>query len=157
LKLRLNGNILSPRVTFSGGWPVCLAVFAMTKYLVMLMSLLLWSGLAYGADEPDDKKCPDGSVEKKPARTEAEKRKDEWKKLSPEEREAKRKEIKERLEKRIFGLRQKQTNNTITAQEARDLSRSEHILKRFEQNPPSMPRTPRAPTNAPAAPPPAEK
>lgn len=76
------------------------------------------------ADEPADKR---------PNREEPDKRKD-WKKLSPEEREAKRKEIKARLEKRISELRSKQTNETITAQETRELGRSEQILKRFEQN-----------------------
>ncbi|HEY0548698.1 MAG TPA: hypothetical protein VGF13_03795, partial [Verrucomicrobiae bacterium] len=67
-------------------------------------------------------------------REETEKRKENWKKLSPEEREAKRKEIKARLEKRIVDLRVKQTNEVITASEVRELARSEQILKRFEQN-----------------------
>jgi len=65
-----------------------------------------------------------------------EKRRDEFNKLSPEEREAKRKEIKARLEKRLGELRAKQTNGTITTEETRELSRREQILKRFNQPPP---------------------
>lgn len=97
-------------------------------------------------------RAADTPGEKKPGREEMEKRKEEWKKLSPEEREAKRKEIKGRLEKRICELKTRQTNTTITAQETHELSRSEQILKRFEQSGPFSPRGERAVTNAPAAP-----
>jgi acyl-CoA reductase-like NAD-dependent aldehyde dehydrogenase len=102
-------------------------------------------------------RAADEPAEKKPAREEADKRKEDWKKLSPEEREAKRMEIKGRLEKRICELRTKQTNNTITAQEIRDLARSEQILKRFETNGPPVLRGERVLTNTPAAPAPPEK
>lgn len=94
----------------------------------------------------------DEPAEKKPAHEDGDKRKEDWKKFSPEEREAKRVEIKARLEKRICDLRTKQTNNTITAQEGRDLVRSEQILKRFEPNGKPAPRGERNLTNAPAAP-----
>jgi len=70
-----------------------------------------------------------------PSREEREKRREEFNKLTPEEREAKRKEIKGRLEKRICELRSKQTNATITTQETRELERREQILKRFDQAP----------------------
>jgi acyl-CoA reductase-like NAD-dependent aldehyde dehydrogenase len=43
-----------------------------------------------------------------------EKRREEFNKLTTEEREAKRKELRERLEKRLGELRAKQTNGTIT-------------------------------------------
>lgn len=86
------------------------------------------------ADEPAEKKP-------KPAREDGDKRKEEWNKLSPEQREAKRAEIKTRLEKRICELRTKQTNNTISAQELRDLTRSEQVLKKFETN--AVPSTPK--------------
>lgn len=102
-------------------------------------------------------RAADEPAEKKPSREEADKRKEDWKKLSPEEREAKRVEIKGRLEKRICELRTKQTNNTITAQEIRDLTRSEQILKRFESNGPPVLRGERALTNTPAAPAPPQK
>ena len=59
---------------------------------------------------------------------------EEWDKMTPEQRESKRKEIKERLEKRIAELHAKQTAGTISTQETSELSRSEKILKRFEQN-----------------------
>ena len=96
-------------------------------------------------------RAEDPPAEKRPTREEMEKRMEDWKKLSPEEREAKRKEIKERLEKRIAALRSKQTNETITAQETNELVRSEKILKRFEQNGPP-PRGERPKTDEPAAP-----
>ncbi len=76
---------------------------------------------------------------------------EEWEKMTPEQREAKRKEIKERLEKRIAELRAKQTDGTITAQEMSELSRSEKILKRFEQNG-QPPRGERPKATEPAAP-----
>jgi hypothetical protein len=94
-------------------------------------------------------------ADKKPSREELDKRKEDWKKLTPEEREAKRIEIKTRLETRITELRIKRTNETITAQESRELSRSEQVLKRFEQNGPGPARE-RVLTNGPAAPEPSK-
>lgn len=79
-----------------------------------------------------------------PSREEREKRREQFNKLTPEQREAKRKEIKERLEKRISELRVRQTNATITVQESRELERREQILKRFEQ-PPAQAAEPAAP------------
>jgi hypothetical protein len=118
------------------------------RWAVVIAALFAVSAVSMReADEP---------VEKKPTREESDKRKEEWKKMSPQEREAKRLEIKGRLEKRICELRTKQTNDTITAQESRELSRSEQILKRFEPNGPH-PKGERAVTNAPAAPAPPEK
>jgi hypothetical protein len=70
-----------------------------------------------------------------PSREERGKRREEFNKLTPEEREAKRKELKERLEKRIAELRIKRTNGALTSQETRELERREQILKRFEQTP----------------------
>jgi acyl-CoA reductase-like NAD-dependent aldehyde dehydrogenase len=103
-------------------------VFALTKHFSLFLGIALCAAgtaVVPAADDPG---------EKRPGREETEKRKENWKKLSPEEREAKRKEIKARLEKRIGELRMKQTDGTITASEARELARSEQILKRFEQN-----------------------
>ena len=87
-----------------------------------------------------------------PNREEWDKRREAFQKMTPEEREAKRKEIKERLESRIAELRGKQTNSTITAQEGRELSRGELILKRFEQNGTAPPRDDRPKSGEPAAP-----
>lgn len=84
-----------------------------------------------------------------PSREERAKRREEFNKLTPEEREAKRKELKERLEKRIAELRARQTNGTLNAHETRELERREQILKRFEQLP--------VPAAEPAAPPPPDK
>jgi len=99
----------------------------------------------------------DGPVEKKPAREEGGRRKEDWKKLSPAEREAKRDEIKGRLEKRVAELREKKEKKTITAQEERDLTRSEQILKRFETMESKESPLLRGGTNTPAAPAPPEK
>ena len=70
-----------------------------------------------------------------PSREERGKRREEFNKLTPEERESKRKELKERLEKRTAELRAKQTNGTLNAQETRELERREQILKRFDAAP----------------------
>jgi hypothetical protein len=66
------------------------------------------------------------------SRSDWEKRREQLKNMTPEERAAKRKEIQERLEKRIAELRHRQTNGTLSAQETRELERREQILKRFE-------------------------
>lgn len=125
-------------------------MFNRTKWnwAVLAAALFVLSATVERADEP---------AVKKPAREEGGKRKEDWKKLSPEEREAKRVEIKGRLEKRICELRTKQTNNTITAQEIRDLTRSVEILQRFETNRPPVLRGERALTNTPAAPAPPQQ
>jgi hypothetical protein len=75
------------------------------------------------------------------ARARDEKRKHDFQKMSPAEREAKRKEIKARLDARLAELRSKHTNGAITIQEQRELARCEQILKRF--NEPKPPRPPR--------------
>lgn len=81
---------------------------------------------------PDDSNSKARRTNAGPDRAEWERR---LKNMTPEEREAKRKELKERLEKRIAELHAKQTNATITPQETRELERREQILKRFEQPP----------------------
>jgi hypothetical protein len=53
--------------------------------------------------------------------------------MTVEERKAKRQEIKGRLEKQLGLLREKKTNGTLTAQEARRLERLETVGKRFKQ------------------------
>jgi hypothetical protein len=52
--------------------------------------------------------------------------------LSPEEREAKRKEIKERIDAQISALQQKQTGGPITEPEQRRLERMQRMSKRLE-------------------------
>jgi hypothetical protein len=103
------------------------------------------------SSEPRDAKAKEThKTNAAPARGEADRRR-ELRNMTPEERAAKRQEIKERLEKRIAELRSRQTNATLTAQETRELERREQILKRFEQN--EMPRFERPSpviTNSPA-------
>lgn len=74
----------------------------------------------------------------KDGKNEWEKRRDEFNKLPPAEREAKRLEIKTRLEKRITELRVRQTNSTLSTEDTKRLERSEQLLKRFEQNGPGL-------------------
>lgn len=120
---------------------------AVKKWLWLPLSAsLLAAGLSPlgAADDPPEKRT---------GREDSEKRKENWNKLTPEERETKRKEIVARLEKRISELRTKQTNATITTVEARELVRSEQIRKRFEQNLSAAGKTERPKTNdLPAAP-----
>lgn len=86
------------------------------------------------ADVPRDKAGTNRDDKKKEERAkEAEKRREEFNKLSPEQKEAKRKEFKARLEKRIGDLRCKQTNGTLDDEELRELQRREQLLKRFDQ------------------------
>ncbi len=92
-----------------------------------------------------------------PFRAEWEKRREELEKMTPEEREAKRKELKERLEKRISELRLKESAGTLTSQEKRELERREQVLKRFEQAVPGGPKGEAPRRREPAAPAPPEK
>ena len=136
---------------------VCFNVLVM-NWLTLLMSVLLMASVAVvRADEPAEKRPGksesdkrkkedkgvdrddrDGKESRKtnhpPSRGDWEKRREQLKNMSPEERLAKRKEIKERLEKRIAELRARQTNGTLSPQETRELERREQILKRFESD-----------------------
>jgi len=118
--------------------------------VIVMKMLLLLVGVSLLASDENLRAAYE--PEKRTNREDADKRKENWKKLSPEEREAKRKEIKARLESRIVELRSKQTNTTITASETRELVRSEQILKRFEQNSAAA-KTDRPKANEPATPP----
>ena len=53
--------------------------------------------------------------------------------MSAGERKAKRQEIQGRLENQLGSLREKKTNGTINAQEARRLERMETVAKRFNE------------------------
>lgn len=109
--------------------------------------LLLAVVMAFSAALPTS--AADGP-DKRPSREEMEKRKEDWKKLSPEEQQAKRDEFKARLEKRVTELREKQTAGTISEKESRELVRSEQLLKRFDQKPPGQDEPPKV--KEPAAP-----
>jgi hypothetical protein len=54
--------------------------------------------------------------------------------LSLEERLAKRKELRERMEKQLSELRKKKADGTLDAFEKRRLERMEEVAKRFEQS-----------------------
>lgn len=53
--------------------------------------------------------------------------------LTLEERQAKRKEMRERLQKQLDELRQKRTEGTLTETEKKRLERMEEVARRFEQ------------------------
>ena len=129
-------------------------MFAIKKFrwaLVMTALFALFTLALPAADEP-------GKKPEKPAREGGDKKLgEEWKKLSPAEREAKREEIKARLEKRVAELGGKKEKKTLTAQEERELTRSEQILKRFETMESKGSPLLRGGTNTPAAPAPPEK
>ena len=93
----------------------------------------------------------------KDGKNEWEKRREQFEKLPPAEREAKRLEIKTRLEKRIAELRVRQTNSTLSAEDTKRLERSEQLLKRFEQNGPGLGGADRPGKREDAAPRPPEK
>lgn len=119
---------------------------------ILICALLAGLAPALPAAEPIDKPLPRDEAgvrrddRKKPAAEgrdarakdvrktspEADKRREQYRNMTPEERAAKRKEIRGRLEKRIVELRAKQANATITPQESRELERREHILSRFD-------------------------
>ena len=125
-----------------------LAIKKFSRALVVAAVSAVFTLVLAAADEPV----------KKPAREGGEKRlSEEWKKLPPAEREAKRDEIKARLEKRVAELREKKEKKSISAQEERELTRSEQILKRFETMESKESPLLRGGTNTPAAPAPPEK
>jgi hypothetical protein len=74
------------------------------------------------ADERTEKRSQ--PVENRPGRRE---------RMTPAQRDAKRQELKQRLQKRISELRGRQTNATITPTERRELQRREQILKYFNK------------------------
>jgi hypothetical protein len=58
--------------------------------------------------------------------------------MPPEERQAKRDEIKQRLLQRLEEFRKKKADGTITQPESRQLERMEEMVKRFEQGGPGV-------------------
>ena len=57
----------------------------------------------------------------------------ELKGLSPEERDAKRKEMRERMQKQLADLRKRKAEGTLNEVEKKRLERMEEVNKRFEQ------------------------
>ena len=109
-----------------------------------------------------------------PNRVEIEKRREEFQKLSPAEKEARLKERKERAEKlgltpeerqarrkamqdrmqhQLTELRKKKTDGTISTAETQRLERLEQVSKRFAEGPPAAaPAQPVPPASVPAPP-----
>jgi hypothetical protein len=57
----------------------------------------------------------------------------ELKGLSPEERDAKRKEMRERMQKQLADLRKRKADGSLSEAEKKRLERMEEVNKRFEQ------------------------
>ena len=67
-----------------------------------------------------------------------------FKAMTPEQRKAKREELKRRFEKQLNELREKKSTDSLTPQETKRLQRMESMAQRFKQaretnNPPSTP------------------
>jgi biopolymer transport protein ExbB/TolQ len=54
--------------------------------------------------------------------------------MTPEERDAKRKEMRERMQKQLSDLRQKKADGTLNATEKKRLERMEEVARRMDQN-----------------------
>ena len=93
--------------------PICIAI----------LLLGTWAPL-FGQDEKGEK----GNQNKKEAPTRS-----DVKGLTPEERDAKRKEMRERMQKQLAELRKKKTEGTLSEPEKKRLERMEEVNKRFEQ------------------------
>jgi hypothetical protein len=78
--------------------------------------------------------------------------------MTAEDRQAKRKEIRARLDKQLADLRKMKAEGTLTAEERNRLDRMEEVAKRFEQSadagPGLRPLPPKAPGEELAKPPP---
>ena len=91
--------------------PICIAI----------LLLATWAPL-FGQDEKGEK------ANKKEAPTRS-----DVKGLTPEERDAKRKEMRERMQKQLAELRKKKGEGTLSEAEKKRLERMEEVNKRFEQ------------------------
>lgn len=103
---------------------------SIVRHILILVTLIAVSPAANAMPCPGD----DKAEQQKQRSRQSENARESTKKLSGPEREAKRKEIKARLEKRLAELRARQTNGVLTAGEKRNLARCEQIYRRFEQS-----------------------
>lgn len=131
-----------------------------TRLLELTLACLLLTGAAHFVRAAE---VPAGQ-EKRPTR-------EDWQKMTPEQREAKMKELREkrqvltpeqreaqrkvwreRMDKRIEELKKKKADGTITTQEEQVLKRMEEMVKRWDQvGSPQTPRTtPAKPADKPA-------
>jgi hypothetical protein len=98
---------------------------AMTRWILIL--LLAVGSLSSGWAQ-EEKSGPKIEQKKKEAPTRSDVRG-----LSPEERDAKRKEMRERMQKQLAELRKKKADGTLSEAEKKRLERMEEVNKRFEQ------------------------
>ncbi len=68
-----------------------------------------------------------------------------WQNMTPEQRAAKRQEIRERLAKQIADLNKKKAEGTITEAETKRLASLESLRKRWQEQEPREPGAPAAP------------
>jgi|SRR5438045_3526085 hypothetical protein len=108
----------------------------MTKALCFLMLLVLLAGfcLLPSARAQADKAQVNGDNKEKVEQKKKEApTRPELKGLSPEERDAKRKEMRERMQKQLAELRKKKADGTLSEAEKKRLERMEEVNRRFEQ------------------------
>jgi predicted nucleic acid-binding Zn-ribbon protein len=101
-------------------------------FVALLLSLGIYSAPVALAQE--DKSGPGGEKKEKIEQKKKEgTNRPELKGLSPEERDAKRKEMRERMQKQLADLRKRKAEGSLNEQEKKRLERMEEINKRFEQ------------------------
>src|SRR5438034_4134961 len=93
----------------------------------------LMLGIATTAFAADDQAADHKPGQQK--RAEIKKHRAELKNLTPEERAAKRKEMREKMEKRLGELRKKKTDGAITEKEEKQLERLEAMEKNAGKTP----------------------
>jgi len=117
------------------GWPVtraCLLLMTRNLCLILLIgSCTLQFASAQNDKGPGDKKEKVDQKKKDGAG------RPDPKGLSPEERDAKRKEMRERMQKQLGELRKKKADGTLTEADKRRLERMEEVEKRFDQTGPA--------------------
>jgi|1185.fasta_scaffold1217310_2 hypothetical protein len=96
--------------------------------LRLLLILLLAVASSASATAQEDKSGPKTEQKKKEGTTRS-----DIKGLSPEERDAKRKEMRERMQKQLAELRKKKADGSLNEAEKKRLERMEEVNKRFEQ------------------------
>jgi hypothetical protein len=128
---------------------------------------LEWRSLAPAEREAKLKEAREKRGPGTSAREDREKRREEWEKLPPAERRAKarewrqrsgstnelttaerdawRKQLRERLDAQLAGLREKKTNGTLTEPEQGRLDRLEELARRMEQGKRPAPSQPEGP------------
>lgn len=112
-------------------------IMAFTIRRVLLLGILLATAASLVAQAGDAPVVPPGKEPGVGNRELLDKRRDEFRKMSPEERVAKRRELHVRMNARLEVLEKKEAAGTLTKEETRHLERMRVIKKRMEQHQPA--------------------